>query len=183
MKQSKKVSKHWINSYLLSLIVLAGLLLCAGGIIYTSCIFDKKIISDVSERIAKLLVYMIPCIVFLAFCIIKSYDIFGRVAIYEDRLILSAPFHKQLTYMVDEIRYVQIDYNLLSTDKQFWVVIGSDMIPHKYVHKINELPITPNRLKIQFTPALDERLDKLFAGRLSKEYSRAKSTLRAHGVS
>lgn len=183
MKRSMGVSKYWINSYLLSLIVVTGLLLCAGGVIYVSCIFDRKIISNVSEQIAKLLIYIIPCIVFFTFCMIKSYDIFGRVAIYEDRLILSAPFRKQLTYMVDEIRHVQIDYNILSTDKQFWVVIGSDMIPQKYVHKINELPITPSRLKMQYTPALDKRLDKLFTGRLSKEYSRAKSTLRAHGVS
>ncbi len=114
MKHSTDVSKYWINSYLCSLIVFTGLLLIGCGVGYAFFVFDSKIVSSFSERMVKFSLYLIPCIAYFAFCVIKSYEIFGRVTVCEDRFIVSAPLRKPLTYMVDEIKCVQIDYNVLS---------------------------------------------------------------------
>lgn len=175
-------SKHWVNAYLLSLITMAWVLLGIGGVIYVSCIYDPSIASNASERPVKLLIYFVPCLIFALFCAARSYEIFGRVTIYEDRLVLAAPFRRKTIYPVNEIKHIQIDYSLLSVSKQFWVILGTQPLPAGYLHKINEMPITSARLKLQYTPELDAHLEKLLTGRLYREYSRAKSALRTHDV-
>lgn len=181
-QQNRKPVKFWVNDYLLAISLFA--LILSGGFIlwFFTC---KYTMPAAEPQLTKWrqLVWMLglPYIGAVITLWTMGYDAFGRVTITEDRFILRTLFRPTIVICLDEIKDIQIDYNMLTIDKQYWVVIGKAPIPMKYMHKINAMRPSKDRIKLQYSPQLDAVLKQLFTGKLAKEYSRAKSTLYANG--
>ncbi|MGN1021821.1 MAG: hypothetical protein ACI4O7_15770 [Aristaeellaceae bacterium] len=112
---------------------------------------------------------------------IHSYGILRRVTITRDRLVLKAPLRRTLVYRLSDIRHVRIDDSTLSVSRQYWVVMGQEPIPSRYVHRISTLPITPRCLRMRYTPSLDTRLTGLLTGEMYRRWSRAQAAVRTGG--
>ena len=148
-----EATKHWVNACLMQLICITALLLCVGGAIYASFIHECT-----ADAFVRLMIDCLPCAAFAAFCVIRSYDIFGRVTITRDHPALKATLCRTLVYRLPDLKDIQIVESLLSVGRQCWVVMGQEPVPPRYVRRINTLPITPRCLRMQYTPSLDARL-------------------------
>ena len=120
--------------------------------------------------------YVASCICFG----VMSREIFGYIVFYDDKLILKAPLRRSIKMNYADIEHIQIGYNALTINKQFWVILGLEPMPEKYRHRVNALPVSEKILRIQYSKKLDGILCDVLTGKAYKQYTRAKSTLRAY---
>ena len=105
----------------------------------------------------------------------------ARFLFSEDELKVKAPFRKTVRLRFEEIRYIQIDYHVTSY-KQFWVILSREPIPDQFRHRALKVRFSDKAVRIPYCKKADQALSSVLTGDLYKQYSKSKSTLRAHKI-
>ena len=176
MADKKRKARIWANSYLFSLALCLIILMTAPLIYLLLPVIRGDSNSYDLPAILALLTPYVACYICFG---VMSREIFGYIVFYENKLVLKAPLRKSIKMSYADIEYIQIDYNTLTINKQFWVVLGLEPMPEKYRHRVNALPVSEKILRIQYSKKLDSILCDVLEGKAYKQYTRAKSTLRA----
>lgn len=112
----------------------------------------------------------------------QGYDSFGTMHITSEGLVFKAPFKPTVTIPYEEIKYLGIDYGVLSLTKQFWIYFSCEPIPHKYRHRINRMKMNSGTMRIQYRKELFDALVFHLPRDLSKRMDKCYSTIRLHRV-
>ncbi len=182
MRKTKCKERMLINSYLFSL-VLFGTILLGGVYVWLGTMMYQSVLSGidtVSNTLAIASFFLLLLLGLFIACMMESYDMFGVVSFYEDELIIRAPFRKTICLPYDDIRHIQIDYHMLAGSAQFWVILGKEPMPGKLRHQAVKLRFSEQMVRIPYCKKTDQFLTHRLTGDLYKQYSKAKSTLRAH---
>ena len=185
MYSKKYIHKMLITSYVFSLVVFATVLVL-GSFSYVFIGWYNDIYKLGKDTLSNgLAVASFFCLLlfglFISF-IMESYDMFGKLFIYEDELKVKAPFRKTIRIRFEEIRYIQIDYQVTSY-KQFWVILSQEPIPDQFRHRVLKVRFTNKAVRIPYCKKVDQALSSILIGDLYKQYNKSKSTLRAHNIS
>ena len=116
----------------------------------------------------------------LLFCL--GYEVFGTMRIEDDGLLFRAPFRKRVKMAYSNIKYMGIDYGLLSLTKQFWIYFGSEPLPMKYRHRINKMKMNEKIMRIQYNQDVFDALVAQMPHDLSKRLGKCYSTIRLYKV-
>ena len=116
----------------------------------------------------------------LLFCL--GYEVFGIMRIEDDGLLFRAPFRKRVKMAYSDIKYMGIDYGLLSLTKQFWIYFGSEPLPMKYRHRINKMKMNGKIMRIQYNQDVFDALVAQMPRDLSKRLGKCYSTIRLYKV-
>ena len=177
MADTKRKARIWANPYLFSLVLCLMILMTAPLIYLLLPTFRGDPNGyDLPATLALLTPYVASYICYG----VMSREIFGHIVFYDDKLILKAPLRRSIKMNYADIEHIQIDYNVLTINKQFWVILGLEPMPEKYRHRVNALPVSEKILRIQYSKKLDGILCDVLTGKAYKQYTRAKSTLRAY---
>ena len=164
-------SMYFVNPYLPSLcslaIVAATITVCYLGITA----------NNGQSRLILLVIYSV-CIISVLF-VSGNYNM-GRIAFLEDQVVLKALLRKPIRLLYKDISYIQIDYSRINASKQFWVVLGCEPMPDKYIHQVHQMPISSKIIRCQYSRQLDDALCHYLSGDQYKAYCRAQTALQAY---
>ena len=113
----------------------------------------------------------------------NGYEYWGVVVILGDRILLQAPFRKQITLMYEDINDAGIDYGSISNTKQFWIFLSKSFVDKKYTHNILRLPFDRNTIRLQYQKKLYDTLVHMVPYKLiGKKLLNAYSIIRIYRV-
>ena len=111
----------------------------------------------------------------------NSFEYFGTVSLFSDRLVFQAPLRKPKVFIFAEIKDVGIDYGIVSGQKQLWIYFSKTLLPKEYVHRIVRLPYSENAMRIQYRKELYEDLIRNVSYEtVGKKLRRSISAVRLH---
>ena len=177
--KNQKKTKILVNSYLFILITIGSILLLASLIYMFYLTFHNATNESIKSDMPGLIVLCVPYAIFFIACAVMSHEIYGYFVFDENKLVFRAPLRKTIQIQYSDINYIQIDYNNLTINNQFWVILGLEPMSDKYRHKVNAMPITDKVVRIQYSEKLDKALCSHLTGKQYKEYIHSKTTLRA----
>lgn len=127
-----------------------------------------------------LLVMIIPDLL-LFFLLFRTYEAFGHMKIQENAVVFSHPFRGKRKLLFSEIKYVGIDYGVISGGvKQFWIYFSKVPIPPKYVHNMNRMALSKQTMRIQYRREVFESLIYYLPKDLSKRLRANYSIIRLY---
>ena len=138
------------------------------------------IVLSVEWKIAAIMDGAILFNLILLFCL--GYEVFGTMRIEDDGLLFRAPFRKMVKMKYSDIKYMGIDYGLLSLTKQFWIYFGSEPLPMKYYHRITKMKMNRKIMRIQYNQDVFDALVAQMPHDLSKRLRKCYSTIRLYKV-
>lgn len=112
--------------------------------------------------------------------ILTSDQMFARVEICDDGIIFRALFRRTRRMAYAQMNVIGIDFAPLTGSRQFWIYFSKIEIPYKYFHKINNLPINNDTLRVQYSDKIYNALLYAMPPEQAKLLNRAHSTLRAY---
>ena len=184
MQSKKYILKMRINSHVFSLVIFATILVL-GSFSYVFIGWYNEIYKmgkdTLSNGMAVASFFGLLLLGLFVSFIMESYDMFGKLFIYEDELKVKAPFRKTIRIRFEKIRYIQIDYHVTSY-KQFWVILSQEPIPDQFRHRALKVRFSDKAVRIPYCKKADQALSSVLTGDLYKQYSKSKSTLRAHKI-
>ena len=147
MADTKRKARIWANPYLFSLVLCLMILMTAPLIYLLLPTFRGDPNGyDLPATLALLTPYVASYICYG----VMSREIFGHIVFYDDKLVLKAPLRRSIKMNYADIEHIQIDYNVLTINKQFWVILGLEPMPEKYRHRVNALPVSEKILRIKY---------------------------------
>lgn len=183
-KESKLTNKHWVimSPYMFSL-ELFGLILCGGlCIFFDTWLLPNSIYANANE-IEKLKVYLLMnglCAALPLTLMLTGYEFFGFCCICDDRIKFYSLARPPRTLFYSDIKYVGIDFGMLSVTRQFWIYFSKTELPYKYHHRINRVPFTKNTMRVQYNKKTYNILLETLPPKLSKQLNNGYSIFRTY---
>jgi len=118
--------------------------------------------------------------VYLINCFIHSFWYFGLYRLSNTGISFYAPFRKSINLPYSSIRYIGIDFGVVSGSRQFWIYFSTEPIPAKYVHKIHGMPVNRKCMRIQYSDKRFQELLNVLPDKQKKELIKAATILRVY---
>ena len=112
------------------------------------------------------------------YLLLSRYEVFGKITLDEEYIVLSAPFRRRITLRLEEIAFVGIDYGTYSGSRHFWIFFSKERVPQQCIHHINLLKISESTIKLQYDPKLCDFLVRELPSKLSKQLQASTSVIR-----
>lgn len=120
---------------------------------------------------------------FALLILFNGYEYWGVIKILDDRILLRAPFRRQIMLMYEDINDVGIDYGSVSGTKQFWIFLSKSSVDKKYTHNILRMPFDRNTIRLQYQKKLYDTLVYMTPYKLiGKKLLNAYSIIRIYGA-
>lgn len=100
--------------------------------------------------------------------------------IQEEGLLFRSLFRGKRKLLFSEINYIGIDYGVLSGVKQFWIFFSKEKIPSKYIHNMNQMPLSKQTMRIQYSQRIFDALVYYLPKDLSKRLNAGYSIIRLY---
>ncbi len=115
-------------------------------------------------------------LILLATLFAMRYQWAATAEICTDKMVFRAFFTRRILYYRD-IRYVGIDFGLLSGKKQFWIYFSTDPIPHTYYHNILKAAPSKTYMRVQYSREVYSLLVENTPAEISKQLRKSYSTV------
>lgn len=165
---------HPISMYLFSLSAICVIMVTVGL---------GWVCYDVRTRIDAYKWYILVSLILLPYfitCVINSFWYFGLYKLTPTSISFYAPFRKNIYLSYDAIRYIGVDFGVVSGNRQFWIYFSMEPIPPKYVHKIHGMPVNRKCMRIQYSDKRFQELLNVLPDKQKKELIKAATILRVY---
>ena len=163
-----------ISTYLFSLSIMTFLLLSLPSAwVYYLLKGTDDVFTFCSIMAVIMLVYLINCI-------IHSFWYLGLYRLKDRGISFYAPLRKSIHVPYDSIRYIGIDFGIVSGSRQFWIYFSTEPIPAKYVHKIHGMPVNRKCMRVQYSDKRYQELLNVLPDKQKKELIKAATILRVY---
>lgn len=170
----KRFKTRPISTYLFSLSIMTFLLLSLPS---AWVCYLLRGTDDVFTFCSIMAVIML---VYLINCIIHSFWYLGLYRLKDRGISFYAPLRKSIHVPYDSIRYIGIDFGIVSGSRQFWIYFSTDPIPAKYVHKIHGMPVNRKCMRVQYSDKRYQELLNVLPDKQKKELIKAATILRVY---
>ena len=122
---------------------------------------------------------LLDTLAIVEYCLLLSrYEVFGKITLDEECIVLSAPFRRRITMRLEEIAFGGIDYGTYSGSRHFWIFFSKERVPQHCIHHINRLKISERTIKLEYDPKLCDFLVRGLPNKLSKQLQASTSVIR-----
>lgn len=174
VKLKKRFITHPISPYLfsLSIIIILLLVLPSAWVCY--------LLRGTNDVYTFCIIMAVLILIYLINCFIHSFWYLGLYQLKDVGISFYAPLRKSIHLPYDSIRYIGIDFGVVSGSRQFWIYFSMEPIPAKYVRKIHGMPVSQKCMRIQYSDKRFQELLNVLPNKQKKELIKAASILRVY---